>query len=73
MKTIDTRQADRVTFGLVPELYDRVSVLYPDAITEVYTYQLLDATGIYNIVGYVEVVYTDSTKENISSVTRLAQ
>ena len=73
MKTVETRQSKRVHFGLVPDIYDKVSVLYPDSVTEVYTYQLMDENGAYNTVGYVEVVYSDSTKSRISSVTRLAQ
>lgn len=73
MKTIEQRGSKRVHFGLVPEIYDKVSVLYPDTVTEVYTYQLLNTAGVYTTVGYVEVVYTDSDKENILSVTRLAE
>jgi hypothetical protein len=73
MQTIEQRQSKRVHFGLVPELYDKVTVLYPDSVTEVYTYQLLGPDGAYITVGYVEVVYTNTTKRNISSVTRLAQ
>jgi hypothetical protein len=73
MKTIEQRQSKRVHFGLVPEVYDKVSVLYPDSVTEVYTYQLLNDVGVYVTVGYIEVVYVDDTKEQISSVTRLAQ
>lgn len=73
MKTVETRQSNRVHFGLVPDIYDKVLVLYPDSVTEVYTYQLMNETGAYSTVGYVEVVYTDADKEVISSVTRLAQ
>ncbi len=73
MRTIQDQRANRVTMGLVPEIYDKVSVLYPDSVTEVYVYELMDITGNYSIVGYVEVVYATADKENISSVTRLAQ
>ena len=73
MQTIEQRQSKRVHFGLVPELYDKVTMLKPDAVTEVYTYQLLSSDGVYTTVGYVEVIYTDSTKEEILSVTRLSQ
>jgi hypothetical protein len=73
MKTIEQRQSSRVHFGLVPEMYDKVSVLYPDSLTEVYVYQLLKEDATYATVGYVEVTYTDTTKRNVSSVTRLAQ
>ena len=71
MQTIEQRQSKRVHFGLVPELYDKVTVLYPDSVTEVYTYQLLKEDGVYVVTGYVTVVYTNSDKENISSVTRI--
>jgi hypothetical protein len=73
MRTIQDRRANRVTIGLVPEIYDKVSVLNPDSVTEVYVYELMDEAGAYSIVGYVEVVYTSADHEAIVSVTRLAQ
>lgn len=73
MKTIEQRSSKRVHFGLAPDVYDKINVLYPDDITEVYTYQLLKDDGTYSIVGYIEVVYTDASKVAISSVSRLAQ
>jgi hypothetical protein len=72
MKTIETRRANRVTFGLIPDVFDKIVVLYPDTVTEVYVYQLMDESGVYATVGHVEAIYTDSTKENLLSVTRLA-
>jgi hypothetical protein len=72
MKTIEQRSSKRVHFGLAPDFYDKIGVLYPDALTEVYVYQIMNEDGTYNIVGYVEVVYTDASKVAISSVTRLA-
>ena len=48
-----------------PEQYDEIAVTYPSATSEVYTYKLESAS-----VGVITVTYTDSTKENISSVLR---
>jgi hypothetical protein len=72
MRTIQDQRANRVTFGLIPEFYDKVTRLTPDTVTEVYVYELMDAAGNYTIVGYVEVVYSDTTKRAISTMRRLA-
>jgi hypothetical protein len=72
MQTIEDRQSHRVGFGLVPALYDKVTVLYPDTVTEVCVYELSDANGNYSVVGYVEVVYTDTTKRSVLTMKRLA-
>lgn len=57
------------TFGkLVPEKYDYIGATYPSGTTEVYTYKYGGSGG--TLVATVTVVYTDSTKANISSVTR---
>lgn len=48
-----------------PEQYDEIAVTYPSSVLEVYTYKLNSTT-----VGVISVTYTDSTKENISSVLR---
>lgn len=45
-----------------------IAVAYPNGTTETYTYKESDATTIMVIT----VVYTDSTKANISTVTRTA-
>ena len=73
MRTVEDQQSKRVGIGLAPPVYDKVTVLYPDGVTEVYTYSLLDAAGNETIMGYVEVVYATSDKENLVSVRRLAQ
>lgn len=44
-----------------------LKVTYPDTITEVYTFQKTGTTT--PIVLQLTVVYTDSTKENIDTVT----
>jgi len=72
MRTIQDQRAKRVTFGLIPEFYDKVTRLEPDTLTEVYVYELMDVSGNYSVVGYVEVVYTDTTKRAIHTMTRLA-
>jgi len=54
--------------GLVNFEYDYISVDYPDSVTEVYAYKLGGASGVTK--GTITVVYTDSTKENISTVAR---
>lgn len=48
--------------------YDYVSVAYTDADTETYTFKTGGSGG--TTVGTIVVNYTDSTKENISNVTR---
>lgn len=50
---------------LVSEKYDAIYAAYPDAVTEVYTYKCLGAT-----VATVTVVYTNSTKDVLTSVVR---
>jgi hypothetical protein len=51
--------------GGIPE-YDLIEATYPDGVTEVYTYKLAAA-----VVLTVTVVYTDTTKDNISTVTKV--
>jgi hypothetical protein len=53
---------------LVPEAYNYVGVAYPEDDTEVYTYKTGGSGG--DTVATVTVTYTDSTKENVSSVAR---
>jgi len=57
-----------VTQGLSLPYYDYVSVAYPDSVTETYTFKTDGASG--TTVGTVTVVYTSSTKESLSTVTR---
>lgn len=72
MKTIEERASRRVHFGLQPDVYDSVEVLYPSDTVEVYIYTLLADDGTSHIRGYVEVTYTDATKDKLLKVTRLA-
>lgn len=51
--------------ALSPLEYDTITVTYPTATSEVYTYSL---TG--SPVGVITVTYVDSTKEQISTVVR---
>jgi hypothetical protein len=55
----------KVAGGIVGVNYDQIIATYPNPVTEVYTYQLAAVT-----VATVTVVYTDSTKANLSTVTR---
>jgi hypothetical protein len=51
----------------IPE-YDYVSAAYPNATTEVYTYKSGGSSG--TTVATLTVIYTDSSKDNLSSVER---
>lgn len=53
---------------LVSENFDYVGASYPDTVTEVYTYKTGGSSG--TTVATVTVVYTDATKETLTSVTR---
>lgn len=48
--------------------YDYVSVAYPNSTTETYTFKTGGSGG--TTVRTVTVVYTDATKDNLSTVTR---
>lgn len=62
-----SRQVTRMnTFVL--DKFDALSATYPDAITEVYTYYNGGLTG--TVVAVVTVVYTDASKNNVTSVVR---
>lgn len=61
-------QVQIVTNGLSVPYYDYVSVAYPLTTTEVYTFKVGGAGG--TTVATVTIVYTDATKENLSTVTR---
>lgn len=54
--------------GLITSSYDYVGVAYPDSTTETYTFKTGGSSG--TTVNTVTVVYTTSSKANISSVTR---
>lgn len=57
-----------VVGSLVPEMYDYISVAYPDAVTEEYTYKTGGVGGTQ--VALLTVTYTDASKDNVSSVAR---
>lgn len=66
------RRADRVYSGLLPPFFDRITVTYPSNITEEYTYSALNPdSGAHQITAIIEVSYTDSTKDLISTIQRL--
>jgi hypothetical protein len=54
--------------GLVPSAYDYISVAYPDTVTEVYTFKTGGSGG--TTVATITIVYTDATKELLSTVTK---
>lgn len=54
-----------VISSLVPEQYDTITATYPSGTQEVYTYSFNGAT-----VATLTVVYSDSTKVALTSVTR---
>ena len=53
--------------ALITKNYDYVGVAYPQSDTEVYTFKTGGSGG--TTVAIVTVVYTDSTKADLSSVT----
>jgi hypothetical protein len=58
-----------VNFGsLITDSYDYVSVAYPLATSEVYTFKTGGAGG--TTIATVTLVYTDATKANLSTVTK---
>lgn len=70
---VDGRQARRVTnvgMGNLLEgvVFDYIGAAYPDTTTETYTYKNGGSGG--TTVATITVIYTDTTKEFISSVTR---
>ena len=50
-------RGSRIVVGLVPALYDRVTVGYPDSVTEVYTFYYAG-----NPVGEVTLIYNGSNQ-----------
>lgn len=54
--------------GFVLPQYDYIGVGYPNATTETYTYRTGGAAG--TVVGTITVVYSDSTKTTLLSVTK---
>lgn len=54
---------------LVTTAFDYVGVSYPNATSEVYTYRFGGAAG--TVIATVTVVYTDTTKSSLTSVTKV--
>lgn len=67
--TTNPLPVDTIFTGLSLPVYDYISVAYPVATTEVYTFKTGGAGG--STVATVTVVYTDSTKTNLSTVTKV--
>jgi len=54
--------------GFALNEYDYIAVTYPDTVTELYTYKTGGSGG--TTVDTITVVYTDTTKEDLLSVTK---
>lgn len=54
--------------GIGVDGYDYVSVAYPTSSTETYTFKSGGASG--TLIATIAVVYTDSTKQSLSTVTK---
>lgn len=54
--------------SLITEKFDYVSASYPDSVTEIYVYKNGGASG--TLVATVTVIYVDSTKNQLVSVTK---
>jgi hypothetical protein len=66
---VDTAgKASQAPLPFLSSAYDYIAASFPDAVTEVYTFKKGGASG--TTVQTVTVVYTDSTKASLSSVTR---
>jgi len=75
IRTIDVDQFGEPTHGqmvlanpLILEPFDAISAAYPAVDTEVYSYYDGGLGGV--LVGTVTVIYTDASKESVSSVVR---
>lgn len=55
--------------GMAVPAHDHIAVTYPSTTSEVYTYKSGGAAG--TTVSTVTIVYTDSTKNNVSSITKV--
>lgn len=65
--TLPDRLAVESVSGLLPSLsYDAVTVSYPDPTTEVFEFREGGVSG--TILSTLTLTYTDSTKENLSTV-----
>lgn len=64
---VNDSRGTRIAVGLVPALYDKVLITYPNAVTEVYSYFY---SG--NPCGVVTLIYSDSTKDSLISGERTA-
>ena len=72
MGETDLRRANRVTMGLSPAVYDRYDKTYPTDTTEKIVYSVRNSEGILEVVGIVEITYTDSTRRVEASGERIA-
>jgi hypothetical protein len=62
---VNDARGTRIIVGLVPALYDKVDIAYPNALTEVYTFSYSD-----NVVGVVTLI--KDVSGNLVSAERTA-
>lgn len=58
---------NRIAFGLIPAIYDKIVRTTPDAFTDDWEYFYRDVS-----VGVVRVIYSTTAKIEIASVERIA-
>ena len=69
VENCDGTTSVKVTGGIIADLvYDYVAASYPDSITEIYTFRKGGSGG--TLLATVTIVYTDSTKVDISTAER---
>lgn len=62
---VNDSRGTRIAVGIVPALYDTVTVAYPDAVTEIYTF-------FYDSVQVGVVTIVNDSSGNLLSATRTA-
>lgn len=59
----------KVSNTLITESFDYITASYPSSTVEVYTYRTGGISG--SIVGVITVTYSDATKDNLTSVSKV--
>lgn len=59
----------RVSNALITSPFDYIGATYPNSTTEIYSYKSGGSGG--SLVGVITVIYTDASKNNIQSVTKV--
>jgi hypothetical protein len=71
----DGRYASRVYSGIMPPYWDRLDIAYPSALIEDFAFSVKtpdsdDSAPVYQLMATLRIVYTDSSKALISTVTK---